>query len=425
MKWIGRIFLILFALLAGFVAVSAGLAYVAGQYWREAVHLKALKPLDERFHALLSDRIAISDFSEAECRDILAHYDVARWIWLERSVTDTRRALAEREACGMRLTESDRLRAEWVAIHGEGATVGGTLSVFESFFNETVRFTTHLLWGEWQAIGYGLSRASAGLPGQTVLVGTPADSLALAERFLRGEITPGQVRHALLQLQAAEADELRAHAEAHAFHADPYVRELAFVDLFGASRRGHPDAIWQIEERSRTPENCEFQSELPYGGPCQGIRFYDENTSRRLRYAVARGHTEATRAFLENGWDSQGEDANGDGIVWNDPFSTPYWWAVHAVRLDDPAFADDLDAALAHLEAQGCADHARAVGEAWRGVLADLWSDHTPVNALIRERPDCAGPQDSEPAGFEHSDTRFDDPLYDLPELMIALDLSL
>ena len=64
-------------------------------------------------------------------------------------------------------------------------------------------------------------------------------------------------------------------------------------------------------------------------------------------------------------------------------------------------------------------------GEAWRGLLADFWSDHSHVDALIRERPDCAGPSQDTAPDSEQSDSRFDDPLHGLPELMIALDLSL
>ncbi|MBV5256976.1 hypothetical protein FLX56_00895 [Synechococcus moorigangaii CMS01] len=427
MKWIGRIFLILFLLLAGFLAVSAGLAYVAGQGWREAALAERVERLDAHFEAAIMDRIEASTFDDEDCIWIGEARDIAAGLFLENSARRIEIELAEREACGVRLG-ADELRSRRVEIE-QFPWSFGYQPVPLAFVQDTVEAAMSLLTADANGVlRYQYAQRRRGLlPATSVLAVLPADELELLlNGFLDGHISAQHVGATSFRDLEIKAEAWRALALENAFHSSSAVQERAFYDLYYAVIYRNSEAIWYLTNlwRGQWSETPSGPRPFALASP---ILLAAETDAEIwwLRYAVARGHAEATRAFLENGWNRQGEDGNGDGIVWNDPFSTPYWWAVHAVRLDDPAFAADLDAAMAHLEAQGCADHAHAVGEAWRGVLADFWSDHTPINALILERPDCAGPQDSEPAEFEHSDSRFDDPLYDLPELMIALDLSL
>lgn len=424
MKWVGRIVLILFALLAGFVAVSAGLAYVAGQYWREAALAERVERLDARFEAAVMARIEASAFDDEDCLWIGDARDIAAGLYLIASARRIELTLAEREACGVRL-DADELRRRRLQIEQLPWTFE-YMPVPLAFLEDTAKAAASLVTADADGVlRYQYAQKRAGLLSSTsVFSDVPFQQLeTLVDGFLYGAVTAQQIGVISYRNRMESYEARRQLALEHAYAPSSRVQDMAWFDLYRSASRMNADAIWQLHLMSegRWPEQRDGVAPFALA---EGPLLIDW-PSDWLRYAVARGHAEATRAFLENGWNGQGEDGNGDGIVWNDPFSTPFWWAVHAVRLDDPAFADDLDAVMAHLEGRGCADHARAVGEAWRGVLADFWSDHTPVNALIRERPDCAGPSETEPTEFEHSDTRFDDPLYDLPELMIALDLSL
>lgn len=427
MKWIGRIFLILFLLLAGFVAVSAALAYVVGQVWREAALAERVERLDARFEAAVMARIDASAFDDEDCRWIGDARDIAAGLYLVSSVRRIELALGEREACGVHL-DADELRGRRLQIEQLPWTFE-YMPVPLAFLEDTAKAAASLVTADADGVlRYQYAQKRAGLLSSTsVFSDIPYGQLeTLVDGFLNGTVTAQQIGAVSYRNRMESYETRRQLALEQAHDPSSRVQEMAWFDLYRSASRVNAEAIWQLHLtlNGSWPEQEEG---VPPFTLADGPLLFDwqNGISDWLRYAVARGHAEATRAFLDNGWNRHGEDGNGDGIVWNDPFSTSYWWAVHAVRLDDPAFADDLDVAMADLEGRGCADHARAVGEAWRGVLADFWSDHTPVNTLIRERPDCAGPSDTEPTEFEHSDTRFDDPLYDLPELMIALDLSL
>lgn len=424
MKWIGRIFLILFLLLAGFFVVSAGLAYVAGEGWREAALAERVERLDARFEAAVMDRIDASAFDDEDCLWIGDARDIAAGLYLVSSVRRIELELAEREACGVSL-DTEELRSRRVEIE-QFPWSFGYQPVPSAFLQDTAESAMSLLTADADGVlRYQYAQKRAGLLRSTsAFSDVPYRQLEiLVDGFLNGTLTAQQIGTVSYRNLMESYEVRRQLALEHAYDPSYRVQDMALFDLYRSASRMNSDAIWQLHLmlEGRWPEQREGVAPFALA---EGPLLIDW-LSEWLRYAVARGHGEATRAFLENGWDSQGEDGNGDGIVWNDPFTTPYWWAVHAIRLGDPAYADDLDAALTHLEAQGCADHARAVGEAWHGVLADFWTDHTPVSALIRERPDCTGPSETEGSQHEHSGTRFDDPLDDLPELMIALDLSL
>lgn len=427
MKWIGRIFLILFLLLAGFFVVSAGLAYVAGQGWREAALAERVERLDARFEAAVMDRIDASAFDDEDCLWIGDARDIAAGLYLVSSVRRIELELAEREACGVSL-DTEELHSRRVEIE-QFPWSFGYQPVPSAFLQDTAESAMSLLTADADGVmRYQYAQRRRGLlPATSVLAVLPVDELELLlNGFLDGHISSQRVGATSFRDLEIKAEAWRALALENAFHPSSAVQERAFFDLYHAVIYRNAEAIWYLTSLWWGQWLTEEAEARPFALASPIMLDAETNVEITwLRYAVARGHGEATRAFLENGWDSQGEDGNGDGIVWNDPFTTPYWWAVHAIRLGDPAFADDLAAALAHLEGRGCADHARAVGEAWRGVLADFWSDHSHVNALILERPDCAGPSETEGSQHEHSDTRFDDPLDDLPELMIALDLSL
>lgn len=426
MKWIGRIFLILFLLLAGFLAVSAGLAYVAGQYWREAVMMERIRQLDTHFEAIVIDRAERSAFGDEDCHWISEAHYFSKNYYLSSTASRIELILGERGACGVELMGGDELRRRRV-INEERRWNNTNESLPAAYWQDIAYFGDALLSGH--VIGtfrYRSAQVRAGLIfGNWEPPPLSEKFHQLIDGFLDGSLSAREVRAELYRARRQDNSAWSEIALEYASYPSAHVQDLVMHDLRKLYWARIPQAIWALSMSWHARTNGESLREQPLWLAKEETGIWDHETDAAyLRHAIAHGHAEATRAFLENGWDGQGEDGNGDGIVWNDPFSTPYWWAVHAIRLGDLAFADDLDAAMAHLEAQGCADHARAVGEAWRDVLENFWDDRTAMRNLILERLDCIGPG---PVGdADNTSLRryyYDDPLERLPELFMAREL--
>ena len=317
--------------------------------------------LDARFQTAVMDRIDASTFDDEDCLWIGEARDIAAGLFLENSARRIEIELAEREACGVRLGE-DELRSRRIEIE-QFPWSFGYQPVPSAFLQDTAEAAMGLLTADADGVlRYQYAQRRRGLlPRTSILSEVPEhiDIEGILTRFLSGEVNQRRF-HAQAAAEAFRRNaDRRDLALSFAHHPNGSIQRWAWHDLNHASWIDM-EAIWQryLIWRWHPGEGAQ-----PFALAHSYNDLYESpDTRENLRTAVARGHDEATRAFLDNGWDGQGEDRNGDGIAWNDPFSTPYWWAVHAVRLDDPAFASDLDAAMAHLEAEGCADHARAVG---------------------------------------------------------------
>jgi hypothetical protein len=426
MKWIGRVFLFLLVALAGFLTVSAGVTYVASQMWRGAALADQTKRLDARFNAAITTRIEASAFDDDDCIWFGDAHAVAANLHLLSSVSRIALALGEREACGEVVDEDELRRRRRMEDDPWGfGHVPGPVQFAYDVFGVAARLVTADRAG---TLRYQYAQRQAGIMGYGALMSDlPYQELeARIDGFLDGTLTAHRIIAAVARRAGDDAETRRRLAVEHAYHPNEGIQMQAWSDLYWSASRFNGEAIWQLTllARGQWPEGTggvqPFESLDP-----EEYNSYVGDVSEWLRFAVAHGHEEATRAFLDNGWNRQGEDGNGDGIVWSDRFATPYWWAVHAVRLGDPAYEAELDAAMAHLEAQGCADHARAVGTAWRGVLADFWSDHTPVRDLILERVDCAAAAYDAPEWHSTRRSRSDEPLLGLREINIATDLTL
>ncbi len=427
MKWVGRVFLFLLVALAGWLTVSAGVAYVSAHAWREVAQSHQVERLDARFEAAVMTRIETSAFDEDDCRWINDARDVARYLELDRSMRRIELVVAQREVCGVSLDE-DALRQLQQRADLNPWNYGDQPTALQ-FIGDTFDAASILATADAHGyIRYAHALRQAGLTREVnAFFSLPYEQQAAgAEGFLDGTLTAQRIKAHASRTIADIAEKRRRFALEHAYSNSYIIQWMAWGDLDRAANRSNPEAIWQatLVALGQWPE--EAGSDQPFARlEREEVVEQLGDLSYRLRNAVAHGHEDATRAFLENGWNRQGEDGNGDGIVWSDRFATPYWWAVHAVRLGDPAYEAELDAAMAHLEAQGCASHARAVGAAWRGVLADFWSDHTPVRDLILERVDCAEAAYDAPEWHWTRRSRSTEPLLGLGEMSIAIDLTL